>query len=217
MSRYSDWDDYEGEPEENLAIGRWQHNARAALKGKRGRQALRDLREALIALPEHRLISGALCTVGGVDQRLPLMTATEVDAYRDGLIEAGADEKSAMLCAHALNEERAGERHKLRQSIERQGGEGVCAMGAYTWYRRVKDGMDPGDAFASLPLIFDGDSNGGDQLGETAEIGKASGLVYTLAWELAYRNDETFKEMTPEGRWQHFIAWIDKELAEVAQ
>ena len=59
MSRFREGD-YEGEPEEILAQGRWEHNARRALKGKRGRKALADLRAALLALPEPRLIEGAL-------------------------------------------------------------------------------------------------------------------------------------------------------------
>lgn len=216
MSRFSDYDDYEGEPEQILAMGRWKHNARAALKGKRGRKALADLREALLALPEHRLISGALCTVGGVDERLPLPGAGETAAHAARLVESGADCKMAEICAHGLAETRAEERHELRQAIEHQGGEGVCAIGAFAWYQKVKAGMDPAEAFSSLPLVHDGDPDGGDQLGETAEIGKQAGLVYTLAWELAYRNDETYRAMTPEERWTAFVAWIDKELATAA-
>lgn len=80
MSRFSDYDDFEGEPEQILAMGRWQRNARAVLRSKRGRKALTELREALMALPEHRLIESALCTVGGVDKRLPSMTDEQVAA-----------------------------------------------------------------------------------------------------------------------------------------
>lgn len=61
MSRFGD-DDYDGEDFPNQAA-LWQANAERALKGKRGRRALRDLRAALRALPEPRLIAGALCTV----------------------------------------------------------------------------------------------------------------------------------------------------------
>jgi len=61
MSRFED-DDYDGEDFPNQAA-LWQANAERALKGKRGRRALRDLRAALLALPEPRLIAGALCTV----------------------------------------------------------------------------------------------------------------------------------------------------------
>jgi hypothetical protein len=77
MSRYSDYDDYEGEPEQVLAAGRWERNARVALKGKRGRKALAELREALMALPERRLIEGAVCTVGAAGRKAALLAEAE--------------------------------------------------------------------------------------------------------------------------------------------
>ena len=200
MSRFSDYDDYEGEPEQILAYGRWQNNARRALKGKRGRQALRDLREALLALPEHRLIEGAVCTVGGVDKRLPLLPVNNASPE-----------------AVRYSEWARAEREEARKRLAAKG-DGVCAIGAYAWYQKVKAGMDPAEAFATVPTIFDGDpdAEGSDTLSETAKLGKAAGLTYTLAWELAYRNDETYCSMTPEERWERFVAWIDTELAETA-
>ena len=215
MSRYSDYDDYEGEPEQILAQGRWEHNARVALKGKRGRKALRDLREALMALPEHRLISGALCTVGGVDARLPLMTDADIEreAARCANPDSGEVDEAARNIAHSAAVTRADERHALREAIDRDGGEGVCAIGAYAWHKLVRGGMAPAEAFAALPTVHDNDPDGGDLMGETAEAGRAAGLVFTLAWELAYRNDETYDHITPEERWTAFVAWIDQELA----
>ena len=40
-----------------------------------------------------------------------------------------------------------------------------------------------------------------------------AGLVYSLASNIAYKNDETFSRKTPEERWTAFVAWIDQELA----
>ena len=48
----------------------WQANCRRSIKGAKGQQALRELRDALLALPGKRLISGALerdgefCAIG---------------------------------------------------------------------------------------------------------------------------------------------------------
>mgnify|MGYP001583717301 CR=1 FL=1 len=42
----------------------WEQSQKQALKSKRGRQVLRDLRAALLALSDKRIISRALCTVG---------------------------------------------------------------------------------------------------------------------------------------------------------
>jgi len=196
MSRFIEYDD-DGEYA-TLNYGRWEHNARVALKGKRGRQALRDLREALLALPEHRLIESAMCTVGGIAQRVPPLAEDELAGY------AGTP-----AIWHPELEERAA----LTRLIEEQG-TGVCAIGAYIWHRKVKNGMAPGEAFASLPTLPGDDPDARDPLAETAFLGQEAGLTFTLAWELAYKNDETYRQITPEERWVRFMDWIDTELAE---
>lgn len=215
MSRFTDCD-YD---DENWALdhGRWEHNSRTALKGRRGRKALADLREALLALPEKRLIEGAVCTVGGVDKRAPLLSDEELSRkaaqYAANMAEAGIDlgadwpQRSAQIDRVAREEER----EKLAAIIRDNGGEGVCAIGALLWHRMVKGGADPAEAFASVPAVF-GEDGTGDPLAETATLGKDAGLTFTLAWNLAYRNDETYRRMTPEERYTAFLAWIDAEL-----
>jgi hypothetical protein len=207
MSRFTDYDN----DDENWALnmGRWRHNARAALKGKRGRKALAELREALMALPEHRLIDSAVCTVGGVDGRLPELTDADVARYRAEYAGRGAGEYAGRW-AEGRRQDRAEERERLTETIRKQG-EGVCAVGAYLWYRKVKAGADPAEAFGTVPTVFEPD--GHDALEETADLGRDAGLTFTLAWELAYKNDETFGRMTPEERHAAFVAWIDAELA----
>lgn len=196
MSRYSDYDDYEGEPEQILAMGRWEHNARVALKGRRGRKALADLREALMALPEHRLIEGAVCTVGAAGRR-------------EAIYGREMAEWESMPPEWKPSKPWLDETEKFDDQAKRNG-EGVCAVGAIAWYRKVKAGMDPAEAFAGLPDLAD---EGADALTKTANLGESAGLTYTLAWELAYRNDETYAQKTPEERWSAFVAWIDRELA----
>ena len=74
-----------GDGEENFPneAALWWANADRALRGKRGRKALADLREALLALPEKRLIARALSTVGKPEpERYP-------DDHRDLLAEQG--------------------------------------------------------------------------------------------------------------------------------
>ncbi len=176
MSRFEDYDCDTAVPPEF-----WEANVRRALKGRRGRKALAELRDALMALPEHRLIEGALCT-------------------------AGAQDRMAQLTDGPWGRNWA--REELAEHVTSQG-EGVCAIGAYLWYRKVKGGEDPAEAFASLPTLLDTDS---DPV-ETALLGKKAGLTFTLAWELASRNDETYDALTPEERWTAFVAWINKELA----
>jgi|SRR5581483_10401097 len=175
MSRFGGCDDYEEWFPNAGAL--WQANVRRALKGKRGRKALTELREALLALPEKRLISGALCTVGGLEARTP-----ERDTY-------------------------GWYKDELETKIEEEG-TGVCAIGAFLWHKKVKAGTDPQVAFEELPTLLDID--GGDY--ETAQAGRDAGLAFTLAWALAYRNDETYEAMTPEERYESFMKWLDEEL-----
>lgn len=179
MSRFSD-DDYEGSFPNQADL--WWANAQRALKGKRGLKALAELREALLALPEKRLISGALCTVGAMD-RPEVRDGTQW--FRDDLAVKLAEE-----------------------------GEGVCAIGAYVWFKKVKAGADPQAAFEELPLMLDSEG-GGDW--QTAEAGREAGLTFTLAWTLAYRNDGDFEGMTPEGRYDAFVKWIDSRLSAAQQ
>ena len=180
MSRYGDDTDYDQSYPNEAAL--WHANAERALRGKRGRKALADLREALTALPEPRLIEGALCTVNP-EKRLARLAASTW-AYKD-----------------------------LEYRLEEDGAIGVCAIGALLWHRRVKAGMDPDEAFDSLPTLPDSDYD----LDDTAKLAvRDAGLAHSLAWMLAYRNDEQYEGMTPEERYMAFLAWIDRELAEVA-
>lgn len=160
----------------------WANRAKQALEGKRGRKALADLREALLALPEKRLISRALCTVGG-EKRVP-----------DPQVSVGG-----FIYEHP----------ELKELIATQG-EGVCAVGAYIWHKRVKEGMDPQQAFESLPTLADIDNDAA--ICDTAYAGRDAGLTYTLAYELAFQNDDDYGALSPKERYAAFLAWIDQEL-----
>jgi hypothetical protein len=212
MSRYQD--EYDGDDDlAVLAQGRWEHNSRTALKGKRGRAALALLREALLALPEPRLIEGALCTVGG-PERVPEVTEAEIDARIAKVKEAGMwrDGRDPEDTARHMRYERDEAREAIADAIRSRGqGCGVCAIGALLWHLLVKDGATPEEAFARLPALA------GEGLDDTAFLAeKDARVTFTLAWEMAYRNDETYSRMTPEERYTAFLAWLDAELGTAA-
>lgn len=176
MSRYGDDGDYDEQFPNASAL--FTANADRALKGKRGRKALADLRDALLALPEPKLIEGALCTVN------PEKRAEQIPG------------KWARM--------------DFKERVEEDKGTGVCAIGALVWHRKVKAGMDPAEAFDSLPTLPDTECG----LEDTAQLAvRDAGVAYSLAWMLAYRNDEQYEGMTPEKRYAAFLAWIDAELA----
>jgi hypothetical protein len=197
MSRFND---YDGDNEIWNGGNLWSKRAQLALEGRRGRKALADLREALLALPKKELIEGALCTVGGAErERAEIEKGYPIDGWLAK--EPNGLPRRDEYIARDLEE--LGE-------IVRRTGEGVCAIGAYVWWQKVKGGMDPDAAFAALPTLAD--SMGDGDYG-TADIGKEHGLTWTLAWELASRNDETWGGMAPDVRYIAFLGWIDKQLA----
>lgn len=191
MSRY----DEDGEA--SMPAELWEANLRRALSGRRGRRALAELREALMALPEHRLIGGAMCTVSAAKRREAL-AAEDVRRWEQTPAQWRPD-KPRLDGADDLD------------ALMETEGEGCCAIGALLWHQKVRAGVDPVEAFDSLPLLL-GDSDEGG-LYRTAELGRDAGLTMTLAWHIAYRNDEEFEHMTPEQRWSAFVTWIDAELA----
>lgn len=133
----------------------WQHNLWAALKGKRGQAALREVRDALLALPDKRLIAGAACEVKWDDNDRP--------------------EKAEF-----------------------------CLIGAYAFHKRVKGGEAPEKVIEELAAI--------ESEWETQDAGRKVGLVGTLAWELAYRNDEEYAGLTPEQRYAETLTWVESQI-----
>lgn len=202
MSRF-EWDDYGDPPEYSNAAELFEARARQAIYGKPGRAALRELREALMALPRHELIEGAVCRRRDLDDEelLPAEVIPIAPGQQtlDGSPPGGFVTVGQVLVdpVHAI---------KI---------EGVCAIGAWVWWKKVKAGTDPVVAFTELPALDTADEGDvqGDEMFETAWLGAKNGLTYTLAWELASGNDETFAGLEPAVRWQRFIGWIDAVLA----
>lgn len=132
-----------------LSAGRWEHNVRTALGGKRGQAALAELESALLALPQKVLVAGALCK--------------------------------------GLN---------------------VCAVGALGVHRMQQRGVSYAGAIGKL-RHYEDDYHAASH---TAQYGTALGLTYTLAWTIAEANDEDFKHMTPEQRYDAMLGWVRKQL-----
>jgi hypothetical protein len=61
MSRHG----YSDDCDDNLAAGRWAGRLASAIRGKKGQAFLRELRDAMDAMPEKRLISEELVTADG--------------------------------------------------------------------------------------------------------------------------------------------------------
>lgn len=187
MSRYSDYDDYD--EDWGLSNGRWERNSRVVFTSRKGQKALRQLRDALLALPDKRLISGALSTIG---------RSREVERTK---AEVASGNRS-WIDGYTID---------LEDNITRQG-EGVCAVGALLLHHYGKQGKTREEAAAIIPAACNGD---GDGLDVTARAARDAGMVYTLAWQVAYRNDETLESATPEERYTKMLAWVESKLESV--
>lgn len=97
MSRFGDGDD-------DWDYGRWMLWVTAtqnALSGKRGQSALRDLENALLALPQHRLIEGHLakdgevCAIGALVLANRCAEGEDREAVLAALEEVGEDDYCA--------------------------------------------------------------------------------------------------------------------------
>lgn len=135
------------------------------------------------------------------DLREALLALPEKKLIEGALCTVGSARRLGELAVY-------GGRIELADNVE-DNGEGVCAIGALLWHRMVKAGMDPAEAFESLPTLDDSNHD----LDDTARLAVSdAGLAYSLASNIAYKNDGTFGGKSPEGRHAAFMAWIDAEL-----
>jgi hypothetical protein len=163
----------------------WASNYERALTSKRGQKMLGELREALLTMPKRELISGAMCTVNPANR--------------------------AKNVYHSLESGHWSPRDSFLAEIAEKG-EGVCAIGAYAWHKLVKKGVDADEAWAQIPTMLESDGNA---LYETAEYARQTfGVALTLAWDIAYRNDEQFADMTPAARWEAMLRWVELQILE---
>lgn len=103
MSRF-DFDNDEGT---EASYELWRANVKRALKGRRGQKALREMREALLALPVKRLIEGSLCDLGPDGEA----SFCAVGAY--ALYKRQQNGESAESATHELARLDTGEEYEL--------------------------------------------------------------------------------------------------------
>lgn len=150
MSRFGDYYDDEFNNQGRL----WWANCERALKGRKGKAALAELREAMLALPEPVLIAGRLANEQGQ----------------------------------------------------------VCAVGAMVVHRRVAEGRERATVLGELARLIPEDENC-DGSDVTATVGVSLGFTYSLAYRLAYENDEgAWNDATPEARYDRLMRFIDHEI-----
>lgn len=81
-----------------------------------------------------------------------------------------------------------------------------CAVGALVFHKRVAAGE------ATEAVLVDMTRYNDEDEWFTVEQGKDVGLTFTLAWELAQRNDETWGDLAPEVRYLKYLAWVESQI-----
>lgn len=144
---------YSDDCDDNWAMIRWRGYVASAIRGKRGQAFLREMLEALDAMPEKKLIAndlevadGSVCAIGAVGKARGVdMSALDPEDYERVASAFGINEKLAQEIVY-INDESA-------------------------WW-------------------------------ETDETGKA------------IREGDSFKRITPEGRWRRVRAWVSSQIKE---
>lgn len=184
MSRHGDDDgDYDNW---TLDMGRWEHNLKRATASKRGQKVLRELRDALHAMPERRLIAdelatpdGAVCAVGAY------IAHCRAKDTRTSMVEAAK--------ALAAEDPESWDGYQLDDNGQ--------------WTKEV---VCPGGSWRTSHC------NEGPGLEYTREAAVGAGMVATLAERISYLNDESWAICTPEQRWQKALVWVGSQIVEPA-
>lgn len=173
MSRFRDGG------EEGMPWELWVTVVSNALGGKRGQEALAAMEEALLALPEQKLIEGHLayggqvCAIGAfVAHRRATDEGVDMQAVIDAM---GAGVKC--WCGHK------------RESHSAETCSGMC------WQGRPC-------------TCSEYDPDNGETDHETVVAGQDAGLPRTIAWHLAFLNDEEWGGASPEGRYEQMLTFV---------
>lgn len=178
-----------GDEFDPLAYGRWEHNLKAAVNGKRGQAALRYLEKVLVEMPNKRLIRGWLAVPDG--------DCCAVGAY-----------------AAAKSADREG--ISFAEGVKRLA-ESIPAYAVRNWDQVGRDETGeyrtkPNPALGGYIGTITSDSMGdGENLTEAAGVN--AGLVRTLAWTLGDLNDNEYGHgYTPEQRYVAVLAWVRRHI-----
>jgi hypothetical protein len=118
---YCDEEDYPGQ------FGLWQGNCERSLRGKRGQEELRELRAALLSLPEKRLIHGVLesedgevCAIAAYGKRKGLdLSKFDLDYDSDEVGIAGGMPKLVAWKVVEMNDEELHKGYTPEQRYEK--------------------------------------------------------------------------------------------------
>lgn len=165
---------------DGMPWGLWEATVSRALGGRRGQQALAELETALLELPEPSLIEGHL-------------------AYGGATCAVGA------LVAHRRAQQEGVDIGAAIETISGGVECGLCGHGRGQHEGSGCNGRHSQDRPCSCTMF---DPSESEDIWQTVDAGQRVGLMQTVAWHLAYLNDEQFAGATPEQRYRLVLEWV---------
>lgn len=202
------WYDDSGGDDPNLAEGRYLNNARRSLAGKKGQAVLRELRTALLAMPEHRLIRGALlqdgevCAIGAWG-RYRLAQGPIVGVVDGARTVWQSWDEVVELCAPrtVYGEEGGGTASDSRYLAQAMGANWYVASEIGSTNDELRYETDERGVLVREPCAAGHPDARPNYGGPRAENGQPT------TW---YRH----VLLTPERRWEAMLAWVERHLRE---
>lgn len=186
---------FEGECDDTeswLRACAWGWNERQALRGKKGVAFLKELAASLLALPEKRLI------------------------YREFAVSAATVAKDAAAfnsdVARAIAEGRTHSYAERRFETA-----GVCALGCITLKRKMDKGLTREQAEAEIEKEMGHDQDANGAMETAAEKLKIKGVLAYAVMEANDGYEGEHDKMTPEQRYTHVLAWVQKKIKDAAE
>jgi hypothetical protein len=164
--------------EDSIPWERWEQIVSNALGGKRGQAALAEIEAALVALPEQRLIEGHL--VAGENVCTIGALVAHKKAKKDGV--------------------------DIAVTIAEMAAKKPCMCGhlpdEHVDDRCVGSRWGGGDCYCTK---FEQDT---EDVLDTANAGQIAGLTWSVAWHMAYLNDEQMSGLSAEDRYTQMLSWV---------
>lgn len=226
-----------GDDASEAEVNLWHANLRRSKRGRRGRAALLELREALLALPHKRLIrdrlaaNGDVCTVGAIvlirkakqlgSVELAQASLEDLDSWCDCQHRKGDhdDRGVCLTCTKLRADDRLANEYSRRswvfgpyEQLPRPWSE---AHWVDRWPPRHPYGRCPGFT-PWVPHEDDEDDDGDSSL--TLSMAKEAGIPDMLAWWLVAENDDWeygLGEMSPEQRYAAVLRRVESDLREM--
>lgn len=165
--------------DDGLPWAMWNRIVSNALGGRRGQKALADMETALLALPEHKLLEGHLALDGGVCAIGALVAHHRAQAENVDIATIIEAMSVGVTCECG---------HARDMHLE-----GTACIGKL-WQGR-----------SCYCTEYDPRT---DDVWDTVDAGRKFGLTSSVAYHLAYLNDEHFHEAAPEERYDLMLAWV---------